>query len=176
MPVKRIPLQHIFILTDIDYHSPYLALYVLYIWRYMSTIFGAICPLYLALYALYLWRYMPPILGAICPLYLALYALYIWRYMPSISGAICHLYLALYALYIWHYMSSIFVIETFCMANKLVVSKAKAAEVLIKYPVLLMKLSVDIICASIRGISLDCVMYYRSTFRNVKNGRLGRAP
>jgi len=31
MPAKKIQLEYIFILTNIDYHSPYLALYVVYI-------------------------------------------------------------------------------------------------------------------------------------------------
>jgi hypothetical protein len=46
--------------------------------------------------------------------------------------------------HIWRYMSSIFVTATFYMANKLVVYKVKATKVLIKYPVLLRKLSVNI--------------------------------
>ena len=33
MSAKKIPLQHTFALTDIDSHSPYLALYALYIYN-----------------------------------------------------------------------------------------------------------------------------------------------
>lgn len=73
-------------------------------------------------------------------------------------------------------MSSIFVTATFYTANKLVVYEVKATKVSIKYTVLLRKLSVNAIFASSRGISLVCVISYKSTFRNVKNRHRGRAP
>ena len=79
----------------------YLALCLLYTWRYVCSILGVLSALYLALCLLYTWCYVCSMLGVMSALCLVLCLLYAWCYVCSMLGvmsALC-LVLCLAALY-----------------------------------------------------------------------------